>query len=207
MAGRPFVQVIELALQQFSPEEAKKRHIRIARNVLANYLASQSVKPQVTIQVDHHPASSEDQVQPYGLISYRFARSFEIAQYALDQARALSPVESGRFKASWFCMVDMIEVAPTDIPANKTIMITNDQPYLRKIHQGSKGFERYVPPGIVEKVRLQVLKRYKKIVTAEVQFITLQGGYVMKREHKRADRTKGMPMTYPTLVVTPIGFV
>lgn len=212
MRDTAFEEVIRLSLQQFSPEEAKRRHIEIARHGLADYLASSGTAPDVAIEVDGHSASTEDGVKPFGVITYRFTYVQEVVRYALALARELSPVDSGRFKASWFAMIGSGEVAVDAIPAGATVTITNDQPYLRKIHQGSKGFERYVPPGIVEKVRQQVLRRYRKNIEAEVQFVTLQGGYILKggrvsRHTHRKDTAAGQEMLYPALILSPRKYV
>lgn len=200
-----FEEVIQLALKQFSPEAAKARHIAIARKGLAAYLATRSVKPGVTIETDGRPALSEESVKPFGIITYRFSDMVAIAAYALALAEALSPVQSGRFRRSWFAMVNERQIAVTDIPAGAMVLITNDQPYFRKIHQGSKGFERYVPPGIVEKVRQQVIRRFRNQVDTNIEFITLEGGYILKGRgrRRRKDTRAGEEMTYPTLVLRP----
>jgi hypothetical protein len=207
MRNTAFEEVIRLSLEQFSPEEAKRQHIAIARSVLAEYLTTSGTSPDVSIETDGHKASSEESVKPFGVIVYRFTYMQEITAYALALARELSPVDSGRFKGSWFAMVDHAEIEPAAIPPGATVIITNDQPYLRKIHQGSKGFERYVPPGIVEKVRQQVLRRYKQNVDAYVEFITLEGGYILKGgrpgARHRKDTAAGRELTYPSLKIQP----
>jgi len=211
MRDTAFEQVIKLSLQAFSPEEAKRRHIEIARRGLAEYLGSVGAAPDVAIEVDGRRASSEDGVKPFGVITYRFTYMQEIVAYALALARELSPVDSGRFKGSWFAMIGSGEVEVGAIPAGATVTITNDQPYLRKIHQGSKGFEKYVPPGIVEKVRQQVLRRYRQSVEANIEFVSLQGGYILKgartsRHTHRKDTAAGQEMLYPALILTPRQF-
>ncbi len=206
--AQAFETVINLQLAQFGPEEAKRRHIAIAQRGLAAFMAGQTSKPSVTIEVDGHSASSEESVKPFGVIAYRFLRMREIALFALAKARELSPVLSGRYRASWFAMVDDAETAPEAISSSATVVITNDQPYARKIHVGAKGFEKYVPPGIVEKVRQFVIRKYGAIVDAELQFITLAGGYILKGSHgRRKDRQAGASLTYPALVLTPRRFI
>lgn len=225
MSTKAFEDVIELSLRQFAPDEAKKQHIAIARAGLADYLAAAGSAPDVLIETDGHTSSTEDSVKPFGVIAYRFTYMSEIVIYAMTLARELSPVDSGKFKNSWFAMINFAHVDVMNIPAGATVMITNTQPYLRKIHQGSKGFEKYVPPGIVEKVRQQVLRVYRKNVEVGIQFVTLQNGYVLQghaptvaakansrssafragRSHlqRRQDTRKGQLMTYPTLVLEP----
>lgn len=220
-----FEQVIRLQLAKYSPEEAKRRHIAAARAGLAGFLAGQESRPGVAIETDGRPAASEDQVKPFGVITYRFIRMREIAGFALAQARELSPVRSGAYRKAWFLTIDNQAVAPGAIPQGAAeVLLVNDRPYARKIHVGAHGFEKYVPPGIVEKVRQLVLKRYRLIVKANIEFVTLQGGYELRgRRGRRAaaanrmssafragraalaarkDTAAGQAMTYPALRLT-----
>jgi len=214
MARQPsnFTQVISLSLKQFEPEVARQKHIKIARAGLAKFLASQSARPMVHIEVDGHPASSEDQVKPFGVIAYRLTRMQEIVAFALQEARRLSPVKTGRYQGSWFTMIGGAEVAMAAIPTKAVVHVTNDQPYARKIHVGARGFE--VHRGIVEKVRQLVQQKYGAVVDAQILFITLQGGWRLKRGLRkihegrryggiRNDAPAGAEITYPTLQLTP----
>ncbi len=210
MARSAFAQVIELQLQRYSPEEAKRKHIEIARRTLAGFMAGQESKPGYTIEVDGHTAGSEEAVKPFGVIVYRFTRMREIARYALDQAIAQSPVESGAYKKSWFLLVENSETAPGAIPQNAlAVILTNDQPYARKIEMRGARL-RGVPPGIVERVRQLVLRRYRTIIDVNMEYLTLAGGHVLKRNGVRVRRNgrrssrnnKGQALTYPALVIT-----
>lgn len=211
--ARAFEQVIELQLRRHSPEEARRRHIARARQGLSDWLARQQHKPQIAIEVDGRPAASEDAVRPWGVIVYRFTRLREVVMFALEEARRLSPVRSGRYRDSWFCMVDGREASPAAITGAKPVIVTNDQPYSRKINVGAKGFEKYVPPGIVEKVRQLAFKKFGATVDIKVQYITLRGAYRLKADqfrrnklgqrvgHARRDARKGMQVTYPALLI------
>jgi hypothetical protein len=206
--GKAFERVITLQLERFSPEEAKRRHIAVARRGLAAFMARQASRPGVTLEVDGHAATSEDEVKPFGVIVYRLTRMRKIALFALAKAIEISPVREGRYKKSWFVMVNDQRVAPDQIPQGAEVVITNDQPYARKIHVGAKGFKRYVPPGIVEKVRQMVIREYGNQVDVQIQFVTLAGGYVLRKlQGSGKDRQPGAPLTYPALVITPKRFV
>ncbi len=139
----------------------------------------------------------------------------EVAAFALEEATRLSPKESGRYAKSWFVMVDDREATVSEIRPGAIVVLVNDQPYSRKIHVGAHGFAKYGPPGIVEKVKELVKRRYGAIVTPRVDFIQLAGGYVLQggRKGKAGRRRrllavpknqrKGAPMTYPALRLTP----
>lgn len=207
-----FETVIRLQLDQYSPAEVQRRHVAIARAGLAGFLAGQSVKPDVLIETDGRPANSENEVMPFGVITYRFPRMREIVAFAIAQARAISPVDSGAYRNAWFPIVDGAEIDPRAISGVAPVTITNDQPYARKIHVGARGFEAYA--GIVEKVRQIVLRQYGGVVSAEIVFLNLQGGWVLRKGLRkihngrryggvRNDAAAGMEITYPSLVLTP----
>lgn len=211
-----FETVIRLRVDQYSPEKAKQLHIAFARNELAKFLSRQTTRPDVTIEVDGHAASNETQVKPFGVITYRFTRMPEVMAFALAEARRLSPVLRGKYRDAWFLLDGRTEITLADVPSNASTMMSNSQPYARKIQVGARGFE--VHRGIVEKVRQAVLRKYGATVTANVLFITLQGGWVLRKGlrkiHKgrryggiRNDAAAGMEVTYPTLEVTPKSFL
>lgn len=213
--AKGFETVIRLKMAQYGPEEARKRHIAMARQGLAEFMAQQPTRPMVRIEVDNRQATTEDAVRPFGLIVYRFSRMREIVSFALREAEEESPNRSGRYKRSWFPMHGGREIGLDEIPPGAAIMVTNDQPYSRKINVGAKGYEKYkVPSGVVERVRQKVLQRYRGIVSAEIQYITIGGGYVLRRDlgqlrqngrrgTTRRDSRTGSALTYPTLVLTP----
>ncbi|BBK37690.1 hypothetical protein STAQ_27680 [Allostella sp. ATCC 35155] len=214
MARSAFESVIQVQVAKYGPDAAKRHHIAVARRGLADYLARQDARPDYSIETDGRPAASELSVQPYGIITYRFRRMREVAAFALAEAIRLSPHRSGRYKRSWFAMVDGAEV---DVDAIRQdaglVLITNDQPYSRKINVGAKGFEKYANPGIVERVRQLVRRRYGTIVAPEIEYLTLEGAYRLKRDlfrrNKRGERygsarrdaLAGSDLRYPAIAL------
>lgn len=201
MARSAIEQVVEINLAQFGPAAAKQKHIEIARAGLAAFLARQQERPAYRIEVDGHVASSEASVKPFGVIVYRFMRMPQIARFAIVTARELSPVASGRYQHSWFLLADDREVTEMAVPETvQRLILCNEQPYSRKINvRGAR--LRGVPPGIVERVRQLTLRRYGAIVNANIEYITLKGGHVLKRTRRSAKA--GRPLTYLALVITP----
>lgn len=209
-----FETVVRVKLEGFTAEAAKREHIRIARAELGKFMSRQTARPGVMIETDGHPAASEESVRPYGVIVYRFTRMREIVAFALSEAKRVSPIRSGRYRDSWFPMVNGHEVAMDQIQAGAEVLITNDQPYSRKINVGAAGFERYIRPNTVEKVRQLVLKKYRNIVEANILFVHLEGGWILQNSQRRTrkgrayggyrkDALRGMPITYPSLLLTP----
>lgn len=212
--ARAFESVIRLQLDKYGPEAAKRHHIEIARKGLAKFLATQNPKPGYEIETDGHAATSEESVRPYGVISYRFRRMREIALFCLEEAIRLSPEKSGRYKRSWFVMVDGAATEAASVPPDaKQMHITNDQPYSRKINVGAKGFKKYAPPGVVEKVRQLAIKKFGAIATIEVDHLKMDGGYRLKKQgvrvrkngtrYARPDMKAGSGLTYPAVSIRP----
>lgn len=207
-----FERIITLQLAKVRPPEVQRIHAEIARKGLAKHLQSiQGGKPHVTVYVDGREGASEDTVKAYGVIRYEFTRLAEIAAFALKRAQELSPVDSGAYKSSWFVMAAGRQVSPEAIPNGVELVLTNDQPYHRKLemtvnaeHWRGKVRAR-LPAGIVERLRQEVYREFGKTVDASVSFITLQGGYVLKgRGRRRKDTAAGQQMTYPALILKPL---
>ncbi len=191
-----FDQVIGARLQQFSPEAIRNRHVALARRGLAEYRARHPDKTQVKLEVDGHAATSEIEVQPFGRIAYliRSPVLAEAARYAATVARAISPVRTGRYRANWVILADRVEVEPGEIPPYaRELVVVDTVPYARKIQLfGARLLG--VPPGIVERVKEHVLQRYGRDVLTNIDYVHLEGGYVLKRP-------PGGEMTYPALVM------
>jgi len=226
MARSAFETVIRLQLDRYGPQEAQRRHVAAAKAGLAAYLGTQVPRPGVKLEVDGHAAAREEEVKPFGIIVYRFLRMGQIIPYALKMAREFSPVgeandtrpgHPGLYRESWFTLVEGRKVDVADIPPEAEVILTNNQPYSRKINTGAKGFERYVPPGIVEKVRQAVLAKFGNLVEAQIVFLDLEAAYTLKHDLRhiyrgrrygapRNDARAGMPITYPGVLFSPRQF-
>ena len=191
--AKSFEQVIRLNMAAVKGD-IQKRHAAIARAGLAAHLAGLEHKPTVVTFVDGRRDASEDSVKPFGVIRYEFRQMADIAVWALERCRELSPVKSGAYRESWFVMVGGKEVDPAAVAAVDEITITNDRPYHRKLevtvnsqrlHGGKKTIR--VPAGIVEAVRQEILRKYPG-VSAEVAFMELAGGYVLRGHGSRRGR-------------------
>lgn len=222
-------------------------HARVAKRALAQHLAQAADKPEVVRYVDGRQGDPEESVKLYGVIRYEFIRLAAIARAGLDLARQLSPMESGKYRESWFLMVDGVQVDRVP-PGAREIVLTNDQPYHRKLEMtvnsegqaasahaaaeqsmGAYVAKRYAkfnrPPGIVEKVRQQLGRKFGDSFDAQITFIELEGGYVLKGKGRsrfyrkdipsrgiRAGMRRPMPkatasgaaMTYPALILRPL---
>ena len=201
------VQIIKLEqLKTWLPQAARLEHIRIARSGLQKYLEKEPGL-KYNIITDGKIAFSETEVKPFGVIKYVFVRLPQIGRFALQTARNLSPVESGRYKNSWKLVADgvLVEEVPNNV---SELILVNDQPYARKIElRGAR--RRGVPPGIVEKVRQIVIRRFPQSITANIRYIELKDAYVLKKNYiqirrsgsRRLHTKAGRELTYPALVM------
>jgi hypothetical protein len=195
-----FARELQIATAGLTTQEIAKLLAQTARQELSDAQASGEAPASFVRYVNGREGVPEEQVNPPGPILYAFSWLSEVAEYALAYAEERSPVKSGRFKKSWFALVNgapAIDMA--EIPPDAELIITNDQPYSRKIEVGHMRMS--VPPGIVQDLRQAVMRRFGNSVTAQVRFIPLAGGYTLKRASRRKDRTAGRALSYPALVV------
>ncbi len=185
----------------YSPEAMRLSFIQTAMYGINEYMARQPEPIPYVIEVNGSVVSTEFSV-PIGpaTISYVLQRLPQVGRFALDTAKQLSPQgPTGRYKNAWFLIADSVEVNRNRIPANvQELILINDEPYARKISIRGAIYQA-IPPGIVERVRQLVLRRYSGFVVANIEFHTLRGGYILKRNTKR--HRAGEEMTYPCLVI------
>lgn len=198
-----FEKNIRFALQDVFPPEFQKRHAEFARQVKQAYLKQHSVPPAVETFVDGRNGADENSVKPYGLIRYEFFHLAGMGQMMLETARAESPTASGKYRDSWFLMVDGKRT--NEIPADaKEIVLTNDQPYHRKLEVTTnvKKLKLNRPPGIVQIVEQKLLREFGDNISVAVAFIDLPDAYILITDRPRRDRRKGMRITYPAVIVS-----
>lgn len=187
-------------LQAYSPEAQRLALISLAQKGIEDFV-KRNPGVTYTIQVNGATVSSENAV---GLgpatISYTIQRLPDVGRYAITTAVALSPPgPTGRYKNAWFLLADSVETDRNRIPGDvQELILVNDEPYARKINVRGARLQS-IPPGIVERVRQLVLRRYGALVIANIDFITLKGGYILKRNTRR--HRAGEEMTYPCLVI------
>ena len=189
----------------------KQELIQTALRESAKIINGKPRPSSFTRNVDGVRGAPETAVKANGFIVYEFQYITEIVAYALQFLVERSPVDSGRYKRSWFVMVDGVRVSnPKDIQPGSIIMISNDQPYSRKIEVGHMRMS--VPHGVVDDASVAVNHVFGNMIKASVGFVDLPGGYVLKgrfrrgyraqaRKKLRADTMAGATMTYPTLVI------
>jgi hypothetical protein len=195
----PIDRELRIATADIDPQAIAALLASTAREALADAIASGAGSPDFTRYVNGREGVLEDAVVPPGPILYEFNRLNDIVGWTLDFLRERSPVRSGRYRASHFVLANGRQVDPDRIPPGVEIVITNDQPYARKIQIGAMMMS--VPPGIYEDARQFVQRNFGQLVAVQLRFVPLAGGYVLKRGGGRKGRRAGEPITYPALVI------
>jgi len=138
--------------------------------------------------------ADEHTVKLPGPIIYKFHYGSDIAVFALEKARSLSPEWTGAYRNAWFVLQNGAAIEPNEIDDKSPFAITNDRPYARKIQIGSKGFTDN--KHIIQRVGIAVRSRWGEFVKTRTQFINLACGYVLRMHG-------GGQETYPALIIIP----
>lgn len=203
---------IRLVTAGLEPEAISGALAALAKSELARVIASGEASISYERFVNGRQGAPEEAVEVPGPIVYVFSWWGPILTFAMEYLRKRSPRHSGRYVDSWFVMVNGGVVGDfSAVPVGAEVIITNRQPYHRKIDVGH--MKMSVPPGVVEDARQVIRRRFGAVVTVERNMILLQGGYVLKghfskgvrpsaRKRLQRDTEAGQPMTYPALVMT-----
>lgn len=203
---------LTLATADIAPENVAKELAAFARMSLREAISEGEASDIYDIYVNGQYGASEDTVVPPGPILYDFQWWPEIVTFALATLVERSPERSGRYKQSWFAMVDNVPVVNFErIPIWSEVVLTNNQPYSRKIEVGHMRMS--VPPGVVEDSKKIVMRRFGNMINAKATMINLPNGYILKgvfrkgyrpgaRTKLRKDTQAGARMTYPALTLS-----
>lgn len=202
-----------------------------ARAELGETVARGEGSPVYDLFVNGAPAASEYEVEVPGPILYEFSWWEEIIDWAIKGLVKRSPKRSGRFARS-FVVIAGGQIVPPTAPISRSaeVIITNVQPYVRKIESGGMvtdmpdhifdqvtaslrrkfgshrdGFLFYtrylnLPRGIHPLVPY-ILKRAPKPVAARQN--RMSSAFRMGRRHLavRKEMMPGQPITYPAIVM------
>jgi hypothetical protein len=200
---------LELATESILPENIAKELAAFAKTSLREVISSGEGSDRYERYVNGNLDAPEESVVPPGPIVYLFHWWPEVIEFALKTLSDRSPQKSGRYKKSWFAMVNNAVVTDyTSIPIGAQVMLTNDQPYSRKIEVGHMRMS--VEPGVAKDSRRTVMSRFGNTVEVKATMITLPNGYILKGRFKRGfrrtarpklrkDTMAGAQMTYPAL--------
>ena len=193
---------LQVATAGLSNEQIAILSARVARDASAEAIRAGELPTNVIKTVNGRLGVSEESVVPPGPIVYTAQWWPEVVTYGLAFAMGRSPVRSGRFKHSWFAMANgAVTEDYAAIPLTAEVIITNDQPYARKIELGA--MKMSLPPGVVQDTMTAVRRKFGDLLILRRAFIQLERGYVIRRTSgaRRRSRAAGRPIAYPALVM------
>lgn len=193
-----FEQKLMVSFKNVTPPEFQKKHAEFAIKTKNDYIESTKTTPHVTTIVDGITGKNEFDVKPYGIIRYELSYQQFIAKELLDMAKMLSPVDSGKYRDSWFVIMDGKRINDFNLITNpRQIVITNDQPYHRKLEMTVNGIATKVRrvAGTVERLRQAFRAKHGDLAKLNILFIEIpEKKYIIK-----TGRHAGQVMTYPAL--------
>ena len=197
-----FERQIKIATAGLNNDQIRIKLARVAREAVHTAVRANEFPPTYITNVNGRIGVSEESVVPPGPIIYTARWWPEVLTYAVSFATERSPVKSGRFKNSWFVMSNgAVTTDYAAIPITAEVILTNDQPYARKIEVGA--MQMSVPPGIVQDTMSALRRKYGDLLLLRKRFVTLERGYVLRSHSRRQRRSRktGEPLSYPALVM------
>lgn len=200
-----FERDLRVATAGLEPEAIKALLAKTARAALAEAQAARQFPSSYVRSVNGRVGATEESVQPPGPIVYTANWWSEVLKYGIGFAEDRSPVKSGRFKRSWFVLANgSLATDYEALPLGAETIITNDQPYARKIEVGH--MKMSVPPGIVEDLVLALRRKFGDLLNIRRTFISLEGAHRLQNSSKgrrrHAATRSGRPLTYPAAVIS-----
>jgi hypothetical protein len=209
-----FDQEIRMASVGFEPEDIDRALADFARSELRK-AQSAGASRIYQLYVNGRPAASEYEVHAPGPIVYQFSLWGEIITFAISELQRRSPVQSGRFRNSFIVIVNgKLSEPGVDVAAASEVIITNFQPYLRKAEGGVLSTKRFA---IFDGTKRALARRFGNEGRGsfgylfETKWLNIANGvhpkipYILKRNQgRRKDRQAGMPITYPSVVMSMV---
>lgn len=209
-----FDRELQLATVDLEPEQISQALAVFARQELQKAQSAGASKVY-DLYVNGRAAMSENEVVAPGPIIYEFALWEPVITFVLERLRQRAPSRSGRFRASFIVLADQVPVTNFDaIGGRAEIVITNFQPYVRKAETGQLSTKRFA---IFDGAKRDAARRFGNegrntpaAFQFETKWLDIRAGvhpqmpYVLKREGSRKDRQKGMPITYPSVVMNMV---
>jgi hypothetical protein len=223
-----FDRQIAFATAGIAPENIAKELALFARAELAKAIAA-GASPQYERFVNNRPGLPEESVTVPGSILYVFTNWPLVINSVLAELVKRSPRRSGRFASSFIVIANQaVTTNYAAIPADAEVIITNFQPYVRKIEGGKKLGQKRV----FDSSKNAVSRRFGAAWRFETRFLNVGAGvhpmmpYILKGDAplqaaaqnarssafragratlaRRKDRQAGQPITYPAILINAL---
>lgn len=226
-AIQAFRRTVTVGWPQAMDAEAKANLLKVARQGHAEIMAAQG-NPAFEAYANRPGNANLDSVVLPGPIVYTYNNLRQMVEFALDQLRRASPVESGDYVRSHTLFVNGIAVAalPVDLKPSDELMIVNPVPYARRLEIGKtesgRDFLISVPNRIYERIAKTVLTpRYRNVAKISFAYVTVSDAYRYKQDNKarswlankgrwyvspkqRPDRARGAVVQSPAIIISPL---
>jgi hypothetical protein len=214
MATNPYADFdrdLKLITAEVEPEILRRELAAFAKRSLAEAIASGEASPMYDRYVNDRLGAPEESVQLPGPIVYVFSNWSVILKEALAELERRAPRRSGKFQQSFIVLVNQQIVTDfSRIAPDAEVIITNAQPYVRKVETGVLKVPRYY---VFDGTKNFLVRRFggsQGSFSFVTRWLNITGGvhplipYVLKgSQGKRKDRQAGMPITYPAIVIKP----
>jgi hypothetical protein len=203
-----FERDLKVATEGLSLPAINKALAAFAKQELAEALAG-GASPIYETFVNGRRGAPEASVQAPGPILYVFSNWPLIIDTAIAELKKRAPRRSGRYMNSFIVLADQqITTDYAQILPNAEVIVTNRQPYVRKIETGAN---RSTGERMFALTRNALNRRFKDAFRFETKFLDIQSGvapgvpYILKRSAGgRRDRQAGMPISYPSIVINAL---
>ncbi len=209
MAGFDFFERdLRLATAGLEPEAINKALAAFARQELAKAISA-GASPEYEKYVNGRQGAAEETVKAPGPIIYEFVNWPLVIAAALAELQKRSPRKSGRYASSFIVLANQVPVADyRGIPAEAEVVITNFQPYVRRIEVGKNGSSG---KRMFDLTKVALNSRFKEGFRAETKFLNFSAGihpmmpYRLKSGHgRRKDRQAGGVLSYPSIIINTV---
>lgn len=204
-----FERELAVATADMDPEVIRRDFAAFAKQSVADVIASGEASPIYDRYVNGRPNLPEEAVQLPGLIVYEFVNWSLVINAALAELEKRAPRKSGRFASSFIVIVgEQIVTDYSKIQAGREVIITNAQPYVRKVEAGILAPPRnYVFDG----TKRAMASRFNGSFSFVTRWLNIAQGvdsripYILKgSQGRRKGRQAGDPITYPAVIINMV---
>lgn len=199
-----FSRELSVVMADFEPAAINAALAKFAKEQLREVITKGQAPDIYERYVNGVSGAPEEAVKAPGPIVYDFVNWAAIIGEVMAELRKRIIVKSGRYSNSFAVIANGSIVEDYKaIPASAEVIVFNTQPYTRKMESGALK----TGAGHFERASSAMSRRYIGMFDFTFKYMDraegLAGGvpYILKRHGKRKDRLRGMPITYPSIVI------
>jgi hypothetical protein len=201
-----FERDLRVSTAGMEPDAINRAVAAFARRELHRVIAEGAASPEYDRYVNGVAGAPEEAYRAPGAIVYEFTNWPLVIKAALEELQKRAPRKSGRFAGSFIVIAGGRVINDfRNLPASAEVIITNAQPYVRKVEGGRLGVPRR---SVFDGTKRALARRFSGVFQFETRFLDIASGvhplipYRLKHSQGgRKDRQAGMPITYPAIVI------